>query len=123
MRRWQDWLAGALAVLIILGMPGAIYAYQQHATAGVITIHAHQWGYTPGAITVPAGQPVRLHVVSDDVIHGFSLPDLDINVTELYPGHPVDLTIPAPAPGKYLFYCITYCGVDHPKMRAYLLVQ
>lgn len=123
MRRLADWLAGAIVVVTLLGIPTLIYAYNSHFSANVITIHAHQWSYSPNQITVPVGEPVHLRVISDDVAHGFSIPDLNVNVAALYPGHPVDVTFTAPKSGKFLFYCIDVCGVDHGKMLGYILAK
>lgn len=122
MRRIPDWIAGVLVALFVIGMPGLIFAYQNRQTAGLITIDAHQWSYSPNQITVKAGEPIHLRLESRDASHGFTIPDLGIEVPELYPGHPVTVDIAPPPPGKYLFYCTRVCGLGHAKMSGYLVV-
>ncbi len=72
--------------------------------------------YSEPVLTLPAGETVRLQLVSDDVIHSFYVPDFlfkrDLiprvnNVVELY----IDKT------GTFQGHCAEFCGLDHAYMN------
>jgi mono/diheme cytochrome c family protein/uncharacterized cupredoxin-like copper-binding protein len=74
-------------------------------------------GWTPDRISVEAGQPLHLRLVSDDVVHSFAIGQSDHPVIELLPGQVVETTLVFDEPGKYTFYCTRWCGVNHWRMR------
>jgi hypothetical protein len=63
---------------------------------------------------------VRLVIRSKDVVHGFSIPDLKIDV-RIPAGEPITVEFAAPPPGRYDIACSEYCGVGHGQMRASLV--
>lgn len=87
----------------------------------VIKVQAFRYGYTPDPIIVKEGEKVRLLLTSKDVMHGFGIIDLNIDVDI-----PVNKTtvlefVPKQA-GSYHIHCTVYCGVGHSNMHGELIV-
>ncbi len=72
---------------------------------------------TLGELYVPARQPVKLLMTSDDVIHGFFIPDFRIK-SDVVPGMYTSIWFEAREPGEHIVYCAEYCGTAHSKMLA-----
>ena len=117
-----------LALILVL-FPAAIFAHRaaQDAGAGVrvIEIQARMpeaGGFSPDRLELVAGETVKLRIVSPDVVHGFLIPQLDIDVNEVYPGKPVEVTITPQKPGRFAFACTRWCSVNHWRMRGVIEV-
>jgi len=78
-----------------------------------------QW--SPNEITIPAGSTVRFFVTSVDVVHGFSIPDANVNA-EIMPGWVSEVEHTFARPGDYLIICNQYCGAGHANMYAHVKV-
>ena len=97
-----------------------------------ITVLAFQWGFgfvtedgrlSRNAVRVKPSEKVLFRLLSNDVIHGFSIPVAGIT-TELDPATTQQIWIRAPKePGKYLIQCLNYCGIGHAQMKAWLVVD
>ena len=72
-----------------------------------------QW--TPHELSVPAGSTVRFFVTSTDVVHGFTIPNADVNL-EIMPGWISEVEHTFKTPGTYLLLCNQYCGAGHANM-------
>src|SRR5512135_3497193 len=120
----RNLLALVAVLLVLVALPAGLFGYQALRTdaAGVkvIDITARTpagGGFAPDHLELKAGQTVRLRISSPDVVHGFSIPGLGVEVKEILPGKPVEVEITPRAPGRYAFACIRWCGVDHWRMR------
>ena len=89
-----------------------------------IDVVAKQWMWKfqhPGGqreineLHVPAGEPVKLAMASQDVIHSLFIPALRIK-QDLVPGRYTTLWFNADAPGDYWLTCAEFCGTDHSVM-------
>ena len=67
------------------------------------------------AMVVPVGKKVRLLITSNDVIHGWYVPQLGINQYGI-PGFVKDAWFTIETPGKYLGQCSQICGKEHGYM-------
>ncbi len=67
------------------------------------------------ALHVPVGQPVKLTMASEDVIHSFSIPAFRVR-HDVVPGHYDSLWFTATKPGRYHLFCTEYCGNSHAGM-------
>lgn len=65
---------------------------------------------------VPINQPVRLRIISQDVIHALYLPAVRMQVAAI-PGRTTELWFKADRAGTYHLYCSEYCGTDHSLME------
>lgn len=141
---------GALGAYGSLNSQATVADYQAdvpdiEAMSGMVTIDAdakafdrvasaylYQWGFifigpdgsaTRNALAVKPGERVLVHVLSNDVIHGFQIPGVRLT-TEVDPKAVRSVWFRAPdRPGKYLIQCIDYCGIGHHQMKAWLVVQ
>jgi cytochrome c oxidase subunit II len=77
---------------------------------------------TVDELHLPAGTPIEVTVVSDDVIHGFWLPRLAGKI-DAVPGHPNVLRIDDATPGTYQGVCVEFCGLEHARMRFAAIVH
>lgn len=66
-------------------------------------------------VVVPAGKKVRLLVTSNDVIHGWYVPQLGVNQYGI-PGFVKDTWFKADKPGTYRGQCSQICGKEHGYM-------
>lgn len=131
-------LVGATGVTVLV-LTGFSYAYQKRIAAGrddilTIKVTGHQWWWeveyedpqpsrtftTANEIHIPAGEPVRLKLESDDVIHSFWVPSL-MGKQDLIPGRQNILDIQADRPGTYRGQCAEFCGWQHAHMGLLLV--
>lgn len=65
---------------------------------------------------VPVGQPIRLTMTSEDVIHSFFVPAFRVKM-DVVPGRYSSAWFEATQEGSYQLLCAEYCGTSHSKMR------
>ncbi|MFC4767089.1 cytochrome c oxidase subunit II [Effusibacillus consociatus] len=80
------------------------------------------FGYNPGTLEVPAGSKVTFISTSKDVVHGFQIPETNVNMM-VVPGHINKATQTFNKPGEYLILCNEYCGAGHHMMMAKVIVK
>lgn len=71
---------------------------------------------------VPAGRPVRLTMISQDVIHSFFVPAFRLKF-DVLPGRYTTMWFEATEPGEYHIFCAEYCGTNHSRMRGQVVVM
>ena len=64
---------------------------------------------------VPTGQPVKLTMTSEDVIHSMYLPALRLK-QDVLPGRFTTLWFEVDEPGEYRLTCTEFCGTGHATM-------
>jgi cytochrome c oxidase subunit 2 len=74
-----------------------------------------------GVLVVPKDKSIRLLLTSRDVVHSFFVPAFRIKQDAL-PGRYTSLWFKADRAGTYPVYCAEYCGVDHSRMWASVVV-
>lgn len=87
----------------------------------VIKLTAKKFEFSPAEITVRKGEPVLLEIRSEDVKHGFSLPDFRVR-TEIKPGSVTQLRFTPDKTGRFSFTCDVFCGAGHEDMSGTLTV-
>lgn len=87
-----------------------------------ITVVAKQWAFEPSVIKVKQNEKVQLRIKSVDVVHGFALPDFNINI-DLNPNQEKTIEFVADKKGKFNFFCSFFCGQGHQEMRGMLVVE
>ena len=85
---------------------------------------APQWYYRPAFIRMDRGDTVKFIVTSGDIMHGFAINELGINLA-LSPGVSVAQEVVIPQDieeGTYTMYCSIFCGIGHPYMKGNLII-
>ncbi|HWF46930.1 MAG TPA: cytochrome c oxidase subunit II [Bryobacteraceae bacterium] len=68
---------------------------------------------------VEVGQPVKLTMASEDVIHSLSIPAFRVK-HDVVPGHYDALWFTPTKPGHYHLFCTEYCGAQHAHMGGWV---
>ncbi|MBW2000350.1 MAG: hypothetical protein JRJ29_20630 [Deltaproteobacteria bacterium] len=148
----QDAIYLFLLIMVLLGLPFAIRAYDGKrwqdnfdTRAKIFTLTGHaQKGWLMGevhavdvirlwnskdkplpapVIRVSRGDRVVLRLKSSDVIHGFSLKDFGIFVNKgIEPGKVILVSFKADRAGVFTFSCNAICGDNHKDMKGTLIV-
>ncbi len=71
---------------------------------------------------IPMGRPFKLTIISQDVIHGFYVPDFRIK-RDAMPGQFNTVWFEATKPGKHHLFCTEYCGTNHSQMGGWVYVM
>jgi cytochrome c oxidase subunit II len=120
-----------IIVMFFWGFSTYMYGRVAPADALEIKVIARKWGWDftyPNGMTfgtemhVPAGRPIRLVMISQDVIHDFFIPDFRIK-QDVLPNKYSKLWFQAEEPGEHVVFCAEYCGRDHSNMLAKLVVD
>jgi mono/diheme cytochrome c family protein/plastocyanin len=129
MKRRPEILALSVILLVLVALPASIFGYQAWRTASagvrivdIVARTPEQGGFAPDRLDLKVGETVRLRLSSPDVVHGFTIPGLGVNVEEIYPGKVVEVDVTLDKPGRYAFACTRWCGVDHWRMRGVIEV-
>jgi cytochrome c oxidase subunit 2 len=71
---------------------------------------------------VPIGQPIRLTMTSEDVIHDFFIPAFRAKM-DVVPGRYSSLWFTPTKLGRYHLFCAQYCGTNHSAMNGWVEVM
>ncbi len=134
---WQIELTWSIIPLIILmamfwwGADMFVRYHKPPDNPIEVNVVAKQWmwklGHESGpreinALHIPVGRPVRLTMISEDVIHSFYVPAFRTK-QDVLPGRYTTMWFEATKPGTYHLFCAEYCGTDHSKMTGEIIVQ
>ena len=78
-------------------------------------LFTYENGKTSDKLYVPVGQPVKVKLLSDDVLHSFFVPAFRVK-RDCVPGMENYVWFVAEEPGSYDLFCAEYCGVAHADM-------
>lgn len=90
------------------------------APTGAHELHARMpenGGWSETTLYAAAGQPLRLRLTSDDVLHSFAIGRSDEPPIDLLPGEWTETSLVFDQPGRYTYYCTRWCGPNHWRMR------
>lgn len=148
-----DFFFLVVIVLVIAGLPFGISFYDRYASSGKIPPNAKHFTLTGHAERgwligdVPAyaavsfwkqkGEPIERPVIevakgdvvvfkltSSDVVHGFSLKDFEVFLTDgIEPGKATYVSFTADKAGTFTFSCNAICGEMHQNMQGTLIVK
>lgn len=121
-------IAAALVVLLVIGgVIGVRFVdsyYHGKTTIVVLTAQvSEEGGWQPRTIYARLGQPLRLRITSNDVTHGFLLPDFDIQAGLISPGEFVTVEFTPDRAGTFKFYCNVLCSMRHGAMNGVIIVE
>ncbi|HEX3966551.1 MAG TPA: cytochrome C oxidase subunit II [Edaphobacter sp.] len=72
-------------------------------------------------LVLPTNREVDLRLTAQDVIHGFSIPELRLKQNAV-PGQPMHIHFTPTTPGTYAILCTQLCGLGHYRMNATLRI-
>ena len=122
---------GLFVLAFIWGLSIFALARSPPADARTVYVVAKQWMWKvehPGGqreintLHVPIGEPVRLTMTSQDVIHSFYVPAFRVK-QDVLPGRYTQLWFIATKLGAFPLECTQYCGLDHAKMGGSVVVM
>ena len=87
----------------------------------VIKLTAKKFAFSPDEITITKGEPIVLVISSEDVKHGFNLPDFGIRA-DIKPGATARISFTPDKAGRFTFACDVFCGSGHEDMSGTLTV-
>ena len=131
------WVAGGVGATLVILLAVFIYSLftsrSIHALvsseAVTIEVVGHQWWWqviyhdadherifeTANEIRIPVGEPIRLLLRSQDVVHSLWIPNLAGKI-DLVPGRTNALWLQADEPGTFRGQCAQFCGMQHANM-------
>ncbi|MBV9145723.1 MAG: cytochrome c oxidase subunit II [Acidobacteria bacterium] len=121
------WTLVPLGIAMVIFAWGALLFFQErHTPKSAMTIYGigKQWMWKfqhPGGqreinnLHVPVGRPVRVTLISQDVIHAFFVPAFRVDM-DVLPGRYTEVWFEATKPGTYHLFCNQYCGTKHSGM-------
>ena len=83
--------------------------------SATVRLIGEQYDFVPHCVSVPADTPVKFRLTSADVVHGFLLPDTNVN-TMVVPGFVAEVRTSFAQPGEYEMPCHEFCGLGHHAM-------
>lgn len=89
-----------------------------------VRIIAKMWSFDPFEIVLKNPKKIIFKIVSEDVIHGFTIVNTNVNVM-IIPGYITTITYEPPEDlkGELLFICSEYCGSGHHRMYGKLIIE
>jgi cytochrome c oxidase subunit 2 len=149
-KRWIKLMAATLlvmmAVIVVTGIASALHPPSNVEVIDPTTLHlqgefvesnlgtavepdgsvtvrliAEQYDFIPHCVQVPEGTPVKFRLTSADVVHGFLLPNTNVN-TMVVPGFVAEVRTRFTTRGEYAMPCHEFCGLGHHAMWAHVRV-
>lgn len=144
-RNGMPWVVIGVSVSTVLLFGSAVWTFFIMAAVAAppgnpkitLDVTAHQWWWevkyerygkpmrtfvTANEIHVPVGEPVRVRLVSDDVIHSFWAPEL-FGKMDVIPGQTNITWFEAARAGDYRGQCTEFCGLQHAHMAFHVIAQ
>ncbi|MBI2217712.1 MAG: cupredoxin domain-containing protein [Candidatus Rokubacteria bacterium] len=123
-------LAVAIVLLIVAGVPAAVFSYQAMRGPGtradevfVVARTVERGGFSPARIVVKQGQRVRLRILAEDVTHGFQLLHFGADAGAIKTGTTKVVEFTAGKTGEFPFYCSVRCSALHMALMGTLIVE
>jgi cytochrome c oxidase subunit II len=128
------WCAGLFAIFMVMFFWSAtLYVTMQRPPEDALEIYVvgRQWMWKVqhpdgqreiNEMHVPVGQPVKLIITSEDVIHSYYIPAFRVK-QDAVPGRYSYMNFTASKPGRYHLFCAEYCGTEHSRMRGTIVAM
>jgi len=128
------WTVIPLVVVLFTFAWGAkVYFRLYRPPAGAVEYHVtgKQWMWKTqhptgqreiNELHLPVGQPTKLLMTSEDVIHSFFVPAFRVKA-DVLPGRYTTMWFTPTKPGRYHLFCTEYCGAEHSRMIGWITVQ
>jgi cytochrome c oxidase subunit 2 len=125
-----------LAFLVTSVRTGRLHAEPPGSDALLVEIVGRQWWWeiryldsvpsrivtTANELRIPVGRPVRLRLLSRDVIHSLWVPNL-AGKRDLITGNPTETWLRADSAGSWRGQCAEFCGHQHARMGLWVVAE
>ena len=123
-----SWIVVPFLLTMVMFFWGAkIYFAQSRPPAGAMEISCvgRQWMWKfqhpegnseINDLHVPLNEPVKLNLISEDVIHSMYIPAFRVK-HDVLPGRYTSVWFKPTKVGRYHLFCAEYCGAKHSEMR------
>ena len=132
---WLELTWTIIPTIIVLSMfwfgwEGYLSLRRVPADAMEVQVSARKWswlftyenGKTSNKLYVPVGKPVKVRLLSEDVIHSFSLPVMRVK-QDVIPGLNIPIWFEPTRTGDWQIACAQLCGNSHYSMKGIFKVQ
>ena len=127
------WTIGAVVIVLVMFALGlGAYASVKHGASGAYEIkaRARMWSWSfeypdgrqSNELKLAVGRPVKLSLISDDVIHSFYVPAFRVK-QDAVPGAINTIWFTPDRTGTYDLFCTEYCGLGHSRMQTEAVVM
>jgi cytochrome c oxidase subunit 2 len=128
------WSVVPLGIAMLLFFWGTLLFFKLSsppATALNFYVVGKQWMWTVqhpsgkreiNELHIPIGQPIKLTITSEDVLHSFYIPAFRTKM-DAVPGRYTSSWFEPIRPGEYHIFCAEYCGLDHSRMIGRVVVM
>lgn len=122
-----------ILVMIMFGWGAVLFfeIYNPPPEADEVTVVGKQWMWKiqhPNGkreineLHIPVGRPVKLKMISEDVIHSFYVPAFRVK-QDVLPGRYTSMWFEPTKVGTYHLFCAEYCGTSHSGMIGKVVVM
>lgn len=130
---WAWTIAPFFIFMVMFVWGGTVYfgSYRAPDDATPIYVVAKQWMWKfqhpegqreINTLHLAVGQPVKLLMTSEDVIHSFFVPEFRVHM-DVLPERYTSVWFKPTQPGTYHLFCSQYCGTDHAGMIGSVIVM
>ena len=128
---WTIAPLGIFAVMFLWGADVYVRAYYAPQDAVPIYVVGKQWMWKfqhptgqreINMLHVPVGQPVKLLLTSEDVIHSFFVPGFRLHM-DVLPDRYTSVWFQAIERGSFHLFCSQFCGTSHAQMIGTVVVM
>jgi len=128
------WSIIPFGVFLVIFAWGAIVFFKSRTPprdATEVYVVAKQWMWKMQHLTgqreinqlhVPVDRPMKLTMISQDVIHSFFVPEFRMH-QDVLPGRYTTIWFHATKPGRYHLFCSQFCGTGHSDMIGEVIVM
>lgn len=129
---WTIAPAVILAVLLVVTLNTMITTQEPPGQKLTINAAGHLWWWelnyeglgvvTGNELHIPVNEDVRINLSSDNVLHGFWVPNLG-GKRQVVPGHDNNLWFRGTEVGTFAGKCTEFCGAQHANMNFWVVVE
>src|SRR3954453_17711162 len=112
----------ALLSVLLFGLMTSLALRGEQPEVKTIHIVAKRFEFSPNVVTLKKGETVKLHFVSEDVVHGMYVKPLKLD-TDIQPGGGTEVTLTPTQVGKFTAICDHFCGAGHGNMKMTYIVE
>ncbi|WP_293389721.1 cupredoxin domain-containing protein [Nevskia sp.] len=87
----------------------------------MVKVSSKRYEFIPAQLTLKKGETVDIELSTEDIVMGFSAPELKLRAT-MVPGQVSHLRLTPQEVGRFDFLCDVFCGAGHEDMNGAITV-